>query len=707
MTLFPSEMSYLIESLERKPTKTELAMVSAQWSEHCSYKSSRIYIKQLYRKSASSQGGLDSGVLDIGDGYVVTAHIESHNHPSAVEPYGGAATGVGGVLRDIISAGTRPIAVLDGLRFGDISVDRHSAWRLKEAVRGISDYGNCMGIPTVSGETGFDSCYTDYALVDVGAIGLGKKDTIIRNRASPGDNILLIGGLTGHDGVGGAQFASDSLDSHDRDAVQIPDPFIEKITMEAIFEALPHIHAIKDLGGGGLACAISETAHSHNVGMMINADSVHTRESMETHDIMVSESQERMLVITDDAGMGAVNKACSKFRVMCSLIGTVNDSGVITVHDRNGIRANMPASLLAIAPVLKWPASDIPITHESHNDMGPLNDYTDVIYEMLAGMHCSSRHSIYRQYDYEVGVRTMIGPGQDASLLRMDNDMYLAVSMSGNPGHCYSNPYKGAMGCFEEGYRNVTCVGATPVAMLDHLQFGSPEDPKIFRTFTDSVSGLAAYGKGTDIPCIGGKVSLYNETAHGPIKPTPVIMVLGMSKSIPAIWEPKEGDSLVMIGSTKPELGGSIYYSMNNYAGGTCPAVDITESIKNGDTARHMIHDSVASRIHDCSGGGLAVALARLCMGGDIGCSVNLGDMLQESCLTNHMLFSESHCRYLAVIPEKHSTPDVLGRYGLQVLGHFGGDSIVFHSNGIIANVMVDKVKNMWHESLECMMHNG
>ena len=316
MSLQEHEIKHVKKIIGRALTKTELEILAAEWSEHCSYKSSKIHLKMLPMtgKNVIVEKGYDSGVLDVGDGYVVTVHIESHNHPSAVEPFGGAGTGVGGVIRDILSAGTRPIAIFDGLRFGNIENDTHARWLFKNAVSGIADYGNCLGIPTIGGEVEFDECYKNYALVDVAAIGFGKKTNLIKNHANIGDLVVLIGGSTGRDGIGGSQFASDSLETEDRSAVQIPDPFIEKLIIEAILEARNEhcINAMKDLGGGGLSCAISETAESLGIGIELNVNAVHTRESgLNPHEIMISESQERMLIITTKKKLQKLKKICN------------------------------------------------------------------------------------------------------------------------------------------------------------------------------------------------------------------------------------------------------------------------------------------------------------------------------------------------------------------------------------------------------------
>ena len=713
--MFPAEMTHLARSLGRQPTETELAIVSAEWSEHCSYKSSRRHIRTLPSGApyVITGKGLDSGVIDVGDGYIVTAHIESHNHPSAVEPYGGAATGVGGIIRDIISAGTRPIAILDGLRFGEIDGDRHAAWLFRSAVRGISDYGNCLGIPTIGGETGFDPCYTGYALVDVAAVGFGRSDRLVRNRADPGDRIVLLGGPTGYDGVGGAQFASDSLEEDQRSAVQIPDPFIEKLVLEVILEARPHIKAVKDLGGGGLACAISETADSLGVGISMETTLVHTRDSrMSPPEIMTSESQERMLVVADDTGLAEIRRACSKFRVPCSVIGEVDDTGYVTVRESGAVRARMPASLAANAPQIDWPAAP----QDSGEDASrppPRDDYTGIIGTMLGGPHCSSRDWIYSQYDHEVGIRTVVRPGMDAAMLRLDNGRYLALSMDGNPRHCQANPYHGTMGCFEEACRNVTCLGADPVAMLDHLQFGSPENPAIFWTFTEAVRALRDYSGDTQIPCIGGKVSLYNETDGGPIKPSPVVMVLGLAGEVPARRAAGDGDALFIIGETREELGGSLYCHLEGHPGGTCPRVDTQTSLGNARAARRLVRDGLAGMVHDCSQGGLAVAVSRICLEGDgIGCGVDLGMAPGGAADPAAVLFSESHSRYLAVVPAgsegeaRRALAESGAPHGL--VGTFGGGSVSFRSGATaLADIMVDKARREWSGALERMIRNG
>lgn len=709
--MFDSEITHLRRSLGRDPTETEEAIISAEWSEHCSYKSSRKHLGMLPRSGPHviTGAGLDSGVIDVGGGYVVTAHIESHNHPSALEPYGGAATGVGGIIRDIMSAGTRPIGILDGLRFGDIESDRHAAWLLRGAVRGISDYGNCLGIPTIGGETGFDPGYERYALVDVAAVGFGRQEVLIHNRADPGDYVVLFGGSTGYDGVGGAQFASDKMDEDDRSAVQIPDPFMEKMVLETVLEMRPHLKALKDLGGGGLACAVSETAYDLGVGISMDTVMVHTRNAgMTPALIMVSESQERMMAIVDDNGLVRIQNVCKKFRVPISIIGRVDDTKIVTVRHKGVIVAELPAALAARAPILNWPAR-APPSGEDSDSIPDMDDYTGVLEGILGGADCAARRWIYSQYDHEVGIRTVRRPGQDASSLRLDNGKYLAVAMCGNPRYCHLNPYHGAMGCFEEACRNVRCAGATPVAMLDHLQFGSPENPEVYWSLIQSVRALAKYAEYTHIPCIGGKVSLYNETDTGPIKPSPVILVLGLAEQVRHSIYARDGDVLYMIGITKDETGGSTYRYHMNIHGGMCPKVDMDASMNNGKAAAELA--GVAHVVHDCSRGGMAVAVSRMCMTSGMGCVVDMGAVTDEISHPGIMLFSESHSRYLVAMPPDEGRADeMLRAAGVPhaKIGVFGGERILFNTKGrAVCDITVDKAHVIWHESLEQMIRHG
>ncbi len=721
MSLEERELDELKSKIGRDPTSTELQIVSAEWSEHCSYKSSKKHLKILPMDGplVINEKGYDSGVLDVGDGYVITAHIESHNHPSAVEPYGGAATGVGGVIRDILSAGTRPIAIFDGLRFGNIEKDLQARWLFKNAVTGIADYGNCLGIPTIGGEVEFDECYENYAMVDVAALGFGKKENLIKNHVEKDDIVVLMGGSTGRDGIGGSQFASDSLESEDRSAVQIPDPFIEKLIIEAILQARNDglIHAMKDLGGGGLSCAVSETADAMEIGIEMDVDKVHTRESdMHPDEIMVSESQERMLIVTSEVKFKKLQEICNKFRIGCSVIGHVKFDNNVHIKKGENTIANLPADFVANATLLDLPSKEPTYlkTIQTEKKFDLISDYSNVLMKLLASPNIASKIWVYGQYDHEVGIRTVVKPGTDASVLRLDNGKYLSAKIDGNPKQCYINPREGAIGCFEEACRNVVCTGARPIGMLDHLQFGNPNDPEIFWTFLESLKGLTDFAKSFEIPCVGGKVSLYNETPKGSIKPTPVIGVIGLIDKKPSVPQKiSKDDCLLIIGDTKDELGGSEYFEyVHKFIGGKCPAVDFEDSKKHVESVLDIIDKNLIKSAHDCSKGGLAIAVSEICMTNQIGCNVSLDKVPGEKLDVDRVLFSESHSRYLISFDEKNFSQieDILktNKVSFKQIGQFSGEQIQFTKDSkLIVDLNLKKTHEIWLHALPNLILHG
>ncbi|QLH04729.1 phosphoribosylformylglycinamidine synthase subunit PurL [Nitrosopumilus oxyclinae] len=721
MSLEKRELAELKSKIGRDPTSTELQIVAAEWSEHCSYKSSKRHLKMLPMDGplVINEKGYDSGVLDVGDGYVVTAHIESHNHPSAVEPYGGAATGVGGVIRDILSAGTRPIAIFDGLRFGDIEKDLQARWLFKNAVTGIADYGNCLGIPTIGGEVEFDECYENYAMVDVAALGFGKKENLIKNHVEKDDIVVLMGGSTGRDGIGGSQFASDSLESEDRSAVQIPDPFIEKLIIEAVLQARNEglIHAMKDLGGGGLSCAISETADAMEIGIEMDVDKVHTRESdMNADEIMVSESQERMLIVTSKTKFKKLEEICNKFRIGCSVIGHVKYDNNVHIKKGEKTVANLPADFVANATLLDLPSKEPAYlkTIETEKTFNPISDYSKLMITLLASPNIASKIWVYGQYDHEVGIRTVVKPGTDASVLRLDNGKYLSAKIDGNPKQCYINPREGAIGCFEEACRNVVCTGARPIGMLDHLQFGNPNDPEIFWTFLESLKGLTDFAKSFQIPCVGGKVSLYNETPKGSIKPTPVIGVIGLIDKKPSVPQKiSKDDCLIIIGDTRNELGGSEYFEyVHKFIGGKCPVVNFDDSKKHMKSVLDIIDKNLIKLAHDCSKGGLAVAVSEICMTNQIGCVTSLDKVPGEKLDVDRILFSESHSRYLLSFDKKNllGIEDVLKKNNVSFkqIGEFGGEKIQFTNDSkLIIDLDLKKTHEIWLHALPNLVLHG
>lgn len=661
--LTKNEVDYLKHSLKREPTPTELDIVGAQWSEHCSYKSSKKYIRLLPTNGPRVITGLghDAGILDVGDGYVVTVHIESHNHPSAVEPYGGAATGVGGIIRDIMSMGTRPIAIFDALRFapinGETNSNSKSKWLFKNTVRGIADYGNCIGIPTVGGEVEFDPCFEDYCLVDIASIGVGRREDIIANKVGNDDLVILAGGGTGRDGIHGASFASSVLRGENRSAVQIPDPFLEKLLLEATMEAVDKhcIKAIKDLGGGGLSCCLSEASDNLKKGFDIELTRVHLKhKNMTPAEIMVSESQERMLYITDNSKFENLRSIFDKYEILYSVIGRVKNDNIVVMRYGGNVIASLPSHLFAHAPLLNRETKqpEYLIKLKKSFDLPPENDdLNESLSRMLSNPSIANKRWVYRQYDHEVGLRTVVKPGcGDASVIRIGNGKFISVKLDGNSKHCYLDPYQGTLGCLSESCRNVICTGARPIGIIDHLQFASPNDPGIFWTFVKAINAITDYCNYMDIPVVGGKVSFYNETPNGAIKPSPVIGSLGLVENESWITGPslKPDDYIFIIGFTSDEMGGSEYYEYcHGISGGNVPKVDFKADKMNSKAVLQLITNNLVDCVHDCSKGGIAIALSEMAIAGNIGLNVNLS-LIPNSCSRlDNLVFSESQSRFI------------------------------------------------------------
>jgi len=723
------ELEYLKHKLGREPNSLELSMVEAEWSEHCSYKSSKPYLKAF-----NTQGkyvligpGYDAGVLAIDD-MLITVHIESHNHPSAVEPYGGAATGVGGVIRDILSMGSRPIALLNGLRFGDIEKDSSARWLFKHVVRGIADYGNCIGVPTVAGEVEFDNSFDNYCLVDVACIGLIDKDKLVLMQADAKDLIIIAGNSTGKDGIHGASFASKVLDDADsnRSAVQIPDPFMGKLLIDATMECVNArcVKAIKDLGGGGLACCLSELADKLGKGMSIDLANLHLREHMSVEEIMISESQERMLYIVEPSRLSTFKEIMDKYEIPYSILGYVTDDGYLDIKYDGRKIAKIKASIVANAPIAKRKArkpkylEEIPVREPDGYNEGNIAEY---LLSLLSDPSIASKEWVYRQYDHEVGLRTVIKPGyHDAAVIRLSDNKFLAVKLDGNSKHCYLDPYNGAMGCFAEACRNVIAVGAEPIAMVDHLQFGSPEDEHVFYTFVESVKGLADYGRYMQIPCVGGKVSFYNETKYGAIKPTPVVCILGLIDSYSKIVKDraKDGDMLVIVGLTKDEMGGSEYYEyIHKIQSSNVPRVDLEYDKAVMHAMLELIDGRVVRAIHDCSKGGFGVALAEMCINSSIGAYVNL-DRIPNTCSRlDNLIFSESHSRFLIAVSKDNLSrvEYTLSKYSkgnngihYSVIGYFNSsDSIVLEHGSSTIGLSLDKAIDAYSSNIPRLMDHA
>lgn len=671
--LTKSEQNYLLRKLGRQANLLEIDMIDAEWSEHCSYKSSKKFVRSLPSrgKRVIVGPGYDAGVLDIGDDDVITVHIESHNHPSAVEPYGGAATGVGGVIRDIISMGTRPIALLDALRFSSIdkvNKTSKSKWLFRNVVKGIADYGNCIGIPTVGGDTEFDNSFKDYCLVDVAAIGLGKRNQIISNHAEDGDIIVLAGNPTGKDGIRGASFASKLLDNEeDRSAVQIPDPFLEKLLIEATIEATNRrcINATKDLGGGGLSCCLSELSDLVEKGFEIELSAVHTKiDDITPNEIMISESQERMVYIINKNKLSTFSEIFTKYGITYSIIGKVSGQDNLKIlYDGKPI-ASLSCNLMVNAPLAKWKSKRPKYLDKLKTKIKfeILDNYNDIILRLLANPNIGNKDWVYQQYDHEVGLRTVIKPGANASVIRVNDNKFVSIKLDGNSKHCYLDPYQGMLGCLSESCRNVACTGAEPIGILDHLQFGSPENPYIYWTFIKSIKAIIDFCNYMKIPVVGGKVSFYNETMNSPIKPSPVIGTIGLIKDRNHITNniPKMGNNLFILGQTREELGGSEYFELIDHAEyGRVPKVNLKTDKKNRSAVLDMIEKGLIDFVHDCSKGGIGTALSELAIFGNIGINIDLKNIPNSCTRTDFLLFSESHSRFII----GSSNPDKIRKF--------------------------------------------
>nr|MDO8133934.1 phosphoribosylformylglycinamidine synthase subunit PurL [Candidatus Njordarchaeum guaymaensis] len=670
--LTDDEIKYIRHSLGREPNEVEWGMFDTMFSEHVCYKSSRPVLK-LFPTTGPRViigPGYDAGVVDIGDGLVATLKIESHNHPSAVDPYNGAGTGIGGVLRDVLSMGTRPIALIDPLRFGSLSSGR-SKWLLMYVVKGIADYGNSVGVPTVGGEIEFDSSFEMNCLVDVGCVGVGKRERVIAGGARhPGDIVILAGGSTGRDGLHGVTFASRVLAEEsdaDRPAVQVGDPFLKNIIIEATLAAIEtgHVRGLKDLGGGGLTCAVSEMAYDGETGIDIDISKVRLRESgMVPYEIMLSESQERMLFIVEPSGLDEVTKVFDKYELPFTVIGNVTDTGNVVLRHEDNIVADIPARLVAKAPVAKREAKNPAYISQARKAKKPPmpSNLSETLMKILSSPNIADKEWIYRQYDHEVGVRTVLKPGQsDAAVLRLiGTKKGLAVKADGNSQRTYLDPYHGGASALAEASRNVAAVGAEPIAMVDHCNFGNPEKPEIFWQFREAVRGMAEACRALTIPCVGGKVSFYNEdSAMGnAVKPSPVIAVLGLIEDIDhlaAIPFKEHGESIYMVGRTKRELGGSEYYTyIHNIVGGEPPKFNGSEEKRSITLAFKSIGKGLTETVHDCSNGGLAVALAEMCILSGLGAEIYLTKIPRDRMQLDELLFSESNARFIMTVPRKN-----------------------------------------------------
>ena len=718
MTLTDTEMEYIKEELGREPNPLEYGMLDIMFSEHCSYKSSRPILKLFPTEGEKviMGPGDDAGIVELTDELALVMGMESHNHPSAVEPYGGAGTGIGGIIRDIISMGAMPVALLDSLRFGPME-DQRSRYIFEYVVKGISDYGNRVGIPTVGGEVEFEDNFKFNPLVNVVCAGIVRKNEIVRGIApNVGDVFVLMGGRTGRDGIHGVTFASEELTSsselESRPAVQVGDPFTKKQVMEATFEALEkvNVQGLKDLGGGGLTCCISEMADKSGNGALMELTKVPLREEgMTPYEIMLSESQERMVFVVHRQDVDGLLQIFNKHELPYAVIGQVTATGRMVVTQEGEVVADLPTELLADPPLVEREAIK-PEKDEKYVEVedGPIDE---ALLNLLSSPNLASKKWVYRQYDHEVQIRTVVKPGDDAAVLRVDDEKAFTLTSDCNSIHCYLNPYHGGAGAVAEAIRNVVAMGSEPLCMVDCLNFGNPEKPEVFWQFKECVQGMSDLANRFQLPVTSGNVSFYNETEGVTVNPSPVVSVAGVMnlKDIRTMAFKNEGDKILIIGATRAEMDGSEYHkTIHGLVQGEAPQVNIEEEYASAQAILELIQNDEngqVTAVHDLSAGGLGVTLAEMIIKGDMGGSVDLSRVPgTEGLSVPEILFSESHARYLVTATEEtiERVTSTLNEMSVPfaIIGTVGGDLLQ------IANtkIGVSELKNAYHGVIENFM---
>jgi len=726
------EFGKIVEILGRIPTVTELYMYSLMWSEHCSYKHSRKALRMFPSEGpAVLQGpGENAGVISVGDGWAVAFKMESHNHPSAIEPYQGAATGVGGIIRDIFTMGARPIASLNSLRFGTLDKARQR-YLFEGAVAGIGGYGNCLGVPTVGGEVYFEEAYEGNCLINAMSLGLMREERLMRAiAAGPGNLVLLIGSTTGRDGIGGASvLASQEFDERAEDkrpAVQVGDPFEEKLLIEACLELLEEglLVGLGDLGAAGLTSSACEMASRGGVGLDIDVTKIPAREpEMKPFEFMVSESQERMLAVVEPGKLEAAQAVCEKWGLRSTVIGTVTDTGRFVVREGETIVGDMPASTLAHDAPIYDPEMVRPAYLDEVQAFDPFAELElpveperlgEVLLGLLASPNICSRRWIWEQYDHQVMLNTVVLPGSDAAVLRIGDtgrgemtDRAVAVSSDCNGRYCYLDPYVGAQIALAEAARNVSCSGGEPAAITDCLNFGSPEKPEVFWTFHESIRGMADACKAWTIPVISGNVSFYNESFGQPIYPTPTVGLVGLLDHVDqhcTMSFKDEGDVIVLVGESDNELGGSEYLKVeHNLVSGRPPALDLELEGAVQRVVRESIRAGLVKSAHDCSEGGIAVALAESCIAGELGADVHLHDELHPV----GSLFGETQSRIVVTVAEADAEALVeaclAAEVPYSVIGTVGGERLTICEK---LDASLDALRDAFEPTLEALVHS-
>jgi len=691
----PTDLETITNRLNRPPNPVEEGCFLNLWSEHCSYRSSAKHLRTFPTESdrVIIGPGDDAAIVRLKGDLVLAIGMESHNHPSYVDPCNGAATGVGGIVRDILSMGARPIALMDLLYFG-MPDQPKNLYLFEHVVEGIAGYGNCIGVPVVRGETLFHEAYSGNPLVNVVCVGLAHEKNIVTATAQrAGDVLILMGSTTGRDGLGGASFASRDLsedsEAEDRSSVQIGDPFTEKLAIEAVLEAIEsgYVLACRDLGAAGLVGASAEMGAKGDLGLHLNLDRVPLRGSgMTPYEILIAESQERMVLEVDPANAEAVLAIAEKYDLNSSVIGKFTDDGQYLVEFKGEVVVDLPITFLSGgAPAFESEPEKQEEGAVEAKKPEIMDDMTTRVLKLLASPNIASKEWVYRQYDHEVQIRTTLKPGDDAGVLKIDDEAALALALSCgcNPAHITLDPYNGAAGSTFENAMNLACKGALPIALVNCLNFGDPDDPAIYRQFAESVRGIGDMARALQVPVVGGNVSFYNESDEfkTAIPPTPSLGMIGIvedygSYRIPRTGFAEAGDTVILVGGTSEELGGSEYYKVYGCDGGSVP-VPPQDPQRLLNSVRAAVCTGHVTSAHDVSNGGLAVALSEMAQ--EIGADIDLagiigaGDGLSGS---DAVLFSESHGRAILATPDLDAVIGELRGVPHWVIGKVGGGEL-------------------------------
>ncbi|MBC8197471.1 MAG: phosphoribosylformylglycinamidine synthase subunit PurL [Candidatus Marinimicrobia bacterium] len=723
--LSKSEYEYILEILGRTPTYVEIGIFSVMWSEHCSYKSSIKLLKTLPRdggKLLVEAGEENAGLVDIGDNLALAFKIESHNHPSAVEPYEGAATGVGGILRDIFTMGARPIANMNSLRFGSLDHPKNR-FLLERVVEGIADYGNCVGVPTIGGEVVIEESFTGNPLVNAFTLGIVKHDETISAIAEGVDNpVFLVGAKTGKDGIHGATFASVELTDESeskRSNVQVGDPFTEKLLLEASLDLRNKewLVGMQDMGAAGITCSSSEMSAKGKCGIKLNLDKVPLREkNMNAYEIMLSESQERMLVVIKKGFEKELEDVFLKWDLHCTQIGVVTDTNNLEIYYKDEKFVNIPVDSLVLGG--SAPQYDLPVSVPKYfTDLNNLNlekikepkNFNNVLIKLLASPNICSKNYIYNQYDSTVRTNTIIGPGHESAVIRIKGTTKsVAMSTDCNSRYVYLNPRVGGQIAVAESARNVICSGAEPLAITNCLNFGNPNDPEIYWQFKEAITGMGEACRTFNTPVTGGNVSLYNESNLGAVYPSPVISMVGLIENVNHITSmdfKNEGDFILIIGSLNGQIGGSEYLkTIHKKVEGPIPPLNLEFEMRVQDVCLEAIKKGIINSAHDLSDGGLAVAVSESLISSDkkLGAKLDISRKLRN----DELLFGECQSAIMVSLNEKDLIDLVIiaQKFDIptQSIGKVTGDGKLFIND--LVNLTVKKLKKTYNNSLENKM---